>query len=153
MEVVEICINFWKAVFEGNIPALQTIIEGGHVNIDALFGEGVNLWLLEREGGDALKGHVKLSALMVASKVGNCDLARFLLEKGAQIDLRGINGRSALMVASRYGCTEVVELLLEKPLDNQPVSSVRFSRNSKYVLSSGWDGKAMLWELSTCGCG
>ena len=29
------------------------------------------------------------------------------------------------------------------------VSSVRFSKNSKYVLSSGRDGVSALWELST----
>ena len=58
-------LSFWKAVFEGDIPALQTIMEGGQVNIDALFGEGegVNVWL-EQEGRDAWKGHVGLSALM-----------------------------------------------------------------------------------------
>ena len=32
---------------------------------------------------------------------------------------------------------------------NESVSSVRFSKNSKYILSSGRDSKAMLWELST----
>ena len=32
---------------------------------------------------------------------------------------------------------------------HQPVSSVKFSKNSKYVLSSGKDGNAILWELST----
>ena len=29
------------------------------------------------------------------------------------------------------------------------VSSVRFSKNSKYILSSGRDGVSALWELST----
>ena len=31
----------------------------------------------------------------------------------------------------------------------ESVSSVRFSKNSKYILSSGRDSKVMLWELST----
>ena len=32
---------------------------------------------------------------------------------------------------------------------DEAVSSVRFSKNSKYILSSGRDSKAVLWELAT----
>lgn len=37
----------------------------------------------------------------------------------------------------------------KKAHNGEAVTSVRFSKNSKYVLSSGKDGNAALWELST----
>ena len=36
--------------------------------------------------------------------------------------------------------------------DGAPVCSVQFSRNGKYVLSSGLDSLCKLWELSTTRC-
>ena len=39
-----------------------------------------------------------------------------------------------------------------KAHDGVEVSSVRFTRNGKYVLSSGKDSLIKLWELSTNRC-
>ena len=52
--------------------------------------------------------------LIWASIYGNTEIARFFLEKGADVNATNINGYTALMEASKKGHTEIAALLIEK---------------------------------------
>lgn len=54
-----------------------------------------------------------MSALMWTSRNGNCEISKFLLEKGAQVNLQNKKGLSALMHASQYKNLGIMELLLK----------------------------------------
>ena len=51
---------------------------------------------------------------MSACQNGHVDIAKLLLEEGAQVDLQKKSGWSALMSACQNGHIDVAQLLLEK---------------------------------------
>lgn len=53
---------------------------------------------------------------MAASERGHINIARMLLEKGAEVNAEGPSG-PAFMVASLYGHTEIVQILFENGAD------------------------------------
>ena len=53
-------------------------------------------------------------ALYIASKNGQVEVAKSILERGAQINLKTNDGTSALHIASQNGHVDVAKLLLEK---------------------------------------
>ena len=55
--------------------------------------------------------------LLEASRNGNVDAARALLEAGADVDARNADGITALMMAAARGHVEVVHVLLEAGAD------------------------------------
>ncbi|HEY5893607.1 MAG TPA: Amuc_1099 family pilus-like system protein [Chthoniobacterales bacterium] len=56
-------------------------------------------------------------ALLLASLQGNPDIARVLLEHGAEVDTKSDDGTTALIVAARAGNIPLVKLLLEAGAD------------------------------------
>ena len=52
------------------------------------------------------------TALMWASKEGDAERVRQLLDMGAPVNAKDMFGRTALMEASLYGHTKIVQLLL-----------------------------------------
>lgn len=56
-------------------------------------------------------------ALMISALFGELEIARSLIEAGADIDLPDEPGTTALMLAAEYGYTEMVELLLNAGAD------------------------------------
>jgi len=58
--------------------------------------------------------HNLVSALMYASKYGQLEAVKLLLQAGANIDLQEGHGRTALMYASMNGYLETVKLLLQE---------------------------------------
>ena len=62
-----------------------------------------------------------MSPLHEASREGNTELVKQLLDDGAPLDEKDEYGHTALMVASLEGHTEVVKLLLDKgaPVDEK----------------------------------
>ena len=66
------------------------------------------------QGADVNARHHGETVLMLASRSNNLDLARFLLDNGADVHARDEDGRTALMNASACGNTEMMELLLER---------------------------------------
>jgi ankyrin repeat protein len=51
-------------------------------------------------------------ALKLASRENHYDVARLLINRGANIEHQDDNGRTALLWASRYDCLDVAELLI-----------------------------------------
>ena len=127
---------FWKAIGVGDVAEVQKVLDGGWV-------EEIDCTVVGRElKGDVgldldPEGHWGRSALMVASGRGHCDLVRFLLEKGAQVDFQDCYGKSALMLASECGQCEVARLLLD--------------RGAEVGLRDCVNGKSALMVASECG--
>ena len=77
--------------------------------VDHLLKLGVNVNLIP--------SNQELSALMVVSQYGNTQIAKLLLEHGANVDLKNGKGWSALMIASQNGQFEAADLLLDYGAD------------------------------------
>ena len=54
---------------------------------------------------------------MQASENGHAQVAKLLLDKGANVNVRDIGGETALICASRHGHVEIVRMLLDKGAD------------------------------------
>ena len=65
------------------------------------------------EGVDvnAKGGNRNYTALKLASKYGQLEVAKPFLEKGADVNAEEINGKTALFQASKHGDTQVVDFL------------------------------------------
>ena len=112
---------FWKSVGVGDVAEVQKVLDGGWVEeIDCVVGGE-----LKGDVGVDLEGR------------GHCDLVRFLLEKGAQVDFQDCYRKSALMLASECGKCEVVRLLLD--------------RGAEVGLRDCVNGKSALMIASECG--
>lgn len=53
--------------------------------------------------------------MMLAVSHGKLDLARLLLDCGADVNVRDDDGSTALMCASEHGHVDIVKLLLSQP--------------------------------------
>ena len=58
-----------------------------------------------------------VTALMLASLNGHCDVVRLLLEREGKVNVVAQNGATALILASQHGYGDVVRLLLERKAD------------------------------------
>ena len=58
--------------------------------------------------------------LMVAAQYDSLDIAKLLIEKGANVNVRSPSGKTALWWAARYDHLELAELLIEKGADVNP---------------------------------
>ena len=57
-----------------------------------------------------------ITALIVASDIGNKEIVKLLLERPEiDVNLQDVDGETALMIASRMGRTEIARMLLERP--------------------------------------
>ncbi|CAI8034965.1 Ankyrin homolog [Geodia barretti] len=76
--------------------------------------EEVKSLLSKRADPNAFPLMIEFSPLMQASKVGTVEIARLLLNAGANPNLANDEGQTALIIASTHGHCDVAELLLEK---------------------------------------
>ena len=88
-------VDIWKAAASGNIEAIKQHLEAG-TDVDAK----------EPPGGG--------TPLLVAATFGRIEVAKFLIEKGANVNARSNDGATALHGAAFFCHTEVVKLLLGK---------------------------------------
>lgn len=58
-------------------------------------------------------------ALVVAAELGDFDLVKLLLDKGANPAQPDVNGRTTLHVAAKWGLVEIVRLLVERGADTE----------------------------------
>ena len=58
-----------------------------------------------------------MTPLIYSSYSANYNLAKFSIDKGADIETKNNDGLTALMSASRYGNLEIVKLLVESGAD------------------------------------
>ncbi|MHC4643268.1 MAG: ankyrin repeat domain-containing protein, partial [Planctomycetota bacterium] len=91
-------IDIWAAAKDGNIEAVRKHISTGKdINIRSKSGA---------------------TLLIAASVGGQTEIARLLIEKGADVNLREDGGGStALLAAAFFGHTEIVEILIDKGAD------------------------------------
>lgn len=60
------------------------------------------------------KGGLHENALQAAAALGKVDLARLLLDSGANVDATGDGGYTALQVAAFSGRSDMIELLVSR---------------------------------------
>ena len=74
--------------------------------VQKAINEGANVNAVARNGSGN-------TALIMAAKNNNIEVAKLLIEKGAYLDVKNEDDNTALMSASRRGCFEIVKLLIE----------------------------------------
>jgi ankyrin repeat protein len=93
-------MEFFEAVKEDNVAAVRSYIDDGN-DVDARVPEGVS---------DFVCG---VTALMIAALNNRSDLAKLLVDVGANVDVQASNGLTALSAASAEGYTDIMKLLIE----------------------------------------
>ncbi len=96
---------------------------------------------VDADGGSALAG---------AAGGGSHEIARLLLERGAQINAIGYRGNTALMVASRYGRATMVSLLLSKGAQVNIRNTEGFTALMAAV-GGGWTNKGTWYDPTVIG--
>lgn len=88
------------AAHQGNLHAIQKLID-----------DGADLNVKDAMGGS--------SPLIVAATFGQTEVAKALIDAGADVDLQNNEGSTALLTAALFCHTEIVEALLDKGADKQ----------------------------------
>ena len=88
-------VDIWTAAAQGNIEAIKQHLEAG-TDVDAKQPPG---------GG---------TPLLVAATFGRAEAAKFLIEKGANVNASSSDGATALHGAAFFCHAEIVKLLLDK---------------------------------------
>ena len=86
----------------GSYACKQTRTRGGHADC-----------LLKRVPKSTVPINSAERLLCLASKQGNVEVVKLLIEKGAEVNRTDEFGRTALMLASKEGRVEVMRLLIE----------------------------------------
>ena len=134
-----------NGAWEGNLELMRLFLAHG-ADIDYRNGNGETAlllaawqgrqaavdWLLER-GAKINAGEKQWSALHYAVFAGHGDLARQLIERGADIDAKSSNGSSVLMMAIYEGREELARLLIEKGADRS--------------VKNDWGDGALEWAM------
>ena len=113
------------AAWHGNIAMMELFVKrGADVNRANRFNEQALLhavwkeqraaaeWLIER-GARINRDGNEWSALHYAAFAGQEDLARLLMQKGANINAKSTNGSTVLMMAAHEGKEKIAALLIE----------------------------------------
>ncbi len=98
--------KYYQAVYEGDIAAVKESLKKG-ITVDELLGT-------DKEVDDTTKDY---TALMIAAENGNAEIAKVLINAGANVNARGYGGITPLMIASGLGTTGVMEVLLQSGAD------------------------------------
>ena len=79
---------------------------------------------------------METDALITAAKMGGEDIARLLLESGADINYRNADGLSPLHMAAEKGHTAFVDFLLENHADIN--TQDQYLRNTTHAGLMAW---------------
>lgn len=120
------------AAWEGNLPLLELFLaHGADINFTNARGEQALLmaawkgkteavrWLLDH-GAKVNRDGLQWGALHYAVFAGNADVAKLLMERGADVNGRAPNGSTVLMMAAREGHEELAKALLAAGADPAP---------------------------------
>ena len=89
---------FHEAVNGGSITMIKYLMETKGMNVDC-------------------KGESGRTPLMIASSIGEYDVAKYLLDHGADVNAKDSTGTTAIIYASYYNYLPIVELLIERKAD------------------------------------
>ena len=133
------------AAWEGNIPLMEVFVShGADVNFANSRGEQALLmaswqgqteavkWLLAH-GAEVSRRGKEWSALHYAVFAGNREIAKLLMERGADVNGKAPNGSTVLMMAAREGHEDLARDLLAAGADPRP-------RNE-------WGDSALTWAM------
>ena len=90
----------------GGYTPLYTASEPGH-------RDNVEFLLKHHADVDLMSGPTSDTALGIAAVMGEVEIARILLHRGASVDSRDNEGWTPLFLASRYGHLDIVRLLIQ----------------------------------------
>ena len=114
------------AAWRGDIPMMELFVKhGAVVNSGSRFNEQalmLAVWKGRREaagwlvlhGANVNRDGNEWSALHYATFSGNEELARFLVDKKADVNAKSTNGSTVLMMAAREGRDKIAALLIER---------------------------------------
>jgi hypothetical protein len=130
----EQAVDIWTVAAQGNIEAIKQHITAG-TDVDAK----------EPPGGS--------TPLLVAATFGQVEAAKFLIEKGANVNATSNDGATALHGAAFFCHTEIVKLLLDKGAEvnaknirgETPLDAVAGDWSQE--LEGIYKGLAELWKL------
>lgn len=88
---------------------IDAVLLGQYLAVSSLLEQGAPVNPRDPEHGE--------TALMLASGPKDSDIARFLIEKGADVNLHDNRGWSALMCAAMAGSRDTIRLLIENGAD------------------------------------
>jgi uncharacterized protein len=110
-------------VFAGKDPEIIKYSKKGDLaKVQQLIASGADLNAKDKDN---------TTALIWAIQKKHMDIARFLIDKGADVSVQGTS--IALITAARYGYTELVTLLLEKGVD---INSLNEAHCSALMIAS-----------------
>ncbi|EQC42442.1 hypothetical protein SDRG_00177 [Saprolegnia diclina VS20] len=96
--LADVSYDFWSCLHGGDLCEVQLFVAAGH---------DVNQDRLDR------RCQIAFTPLQFAAKHGYDDIARFLLQHGAQVNAANSFRRTPLMFAARHGHPKMVQLLLD----------------------------------------
>ena len=94
-----------KAIIKNDINKLNSILEKENVNIDNTFKVKINDYIIE------------MTPLNLSSQIGNYEIAKLLIENGADVNMGSYFGMTPLMSASQGGYLEIAQILYESGAD------------------------------------
>lgn len=135
-------LNMWSAAGLGMLEAVQSFWESPNTLKKGAGQPGsreVSTGKFEKVPASEDYQHNVSDAFYIACRNGHTHVARFLLEKGADIDFRGFFGAPGLHWAAINGHRRTVEFLLEKGAD------IRVRDHKFNSTPAGWarEGKHM----------
>lgn len=121
-----------KAAFQGDLAVVEALIEGGADVDEKAYKNTTALPLAVEQGHEAVVrallavdarvnviGHVNLgSPLALASVLGHVEIARLLLQHGANVEQTDLEGAAPLFIAAQHGQRDIVDVLLDAGADS-----------------------------------
>ena len=133
------------AAWRGDIPMMELFVKhGADVNRGNRFNEQalmLAVWKGQREaagwlilhGANINRDGNEWTALHYATFAGHDELARFLVDKKADVNAKSTNGSTVLMMAAREGRDRIAALLIER-------GAIRGTKND-------WGENALTWAM------
>ncbi len=127
-----------KLILSGTLAEVQAALSADEINTMVLGDEG-------------------MTPFMLAAASGNEDVARWMIEQGAEVDRRNAAGETALTWAAFYGQTDMIDLYVEHGLSldtpngdgQRPIDMAVMLRNYRFVeklVESGVSIERDDWE-------